>query len=61
MMKWLGWQGAEARACGRNRRAGAGGSACRPVTWDRGEYTFPCSGPRNLCYEPDMIHRKPPQ
>jgi len=23
------------------------------------EYTFPCSGPRNLCSEADMIHRNP--
>jgi hypothetical protein len=46
---WLGWQyraeEAEARACGRNRRAGSGASACRPFTWDRGDTRFHALAP----------------
>lgn len=42
-----------------SRRVGLAGAGHVGQT----EYTFPCSGPRNLCSEADMIdrHRNPPR
>jgi hypothetical protein len=58
-----GWQAVEGA-----RRHGTGmwaqpasrrGALPRAGHVGQAEYTFPCSGPRNLCSEADMIHRNP--